>query len=101
MEVTARKLIMMAALFTLAVSPAAAGHPLSLHHYWGRWIGYGWSEGYHARDEVPPRRIHSKRAPQLVLHGPPKLPPPPSAPLEVLPAPLPPPEIISEPVGSR
>ena len=103
MAVSVRKLIVVAALFTLAVSPAAAGHPLS-HHYWGRWIGYGWSEGYHARDEVPPRRPHSKRGQQWhsVMHGPTTmpattLPPPPRNGVEVLPMPLPLPDAMIGP----
>ena len=99
MDVTARTLFLTAALLALAVSPAAAGHPLRIGQHWGRWIGYGWSEGYHARDEVSPRRVHAKRSPQLVMHGPTMMPPA-SAPL-VLPAPLPSPEIISEPIGRR
>lgn len=98
MDITTRTLFLTAALFTLAVSPAAAGQPMQ---HWGRWIGYGWSDGYHARDEVPPRRIHSQRGPQSVKYGPVMMPPPPRNGVEVLPAPLPPPEIISEPVGSR
>jgi hypothetical protein len=96
MEITARKLFVTAALLTLVVSPAAAGHPLAIGQHWGRWIGYGWSEGYHARDEVPPRRGHSQSPPQLVTYGPAMMPPPPRNVVEVLPAPLPPPERILE-----
>jgi hypothetical protein len=94
MEVTLRKLLVAAALVGLIVSPATAGHPLALGQSWGRWIGYGWGEGYHARDAMPARRPHSKHAQRVhwpvVMQNAPIVPPPPLKNVEILPLPLPP-----------
>ena len=97
MDATARKLIIAASLLMLAISPAAAAHPGLYAHHFGRWIGYGWSDGYHAYDSCPncPRRA-AKSPTWLKLDSPvqgpllkPLPPPPADTAIETLPVPLP------------
>jgi hypothetical protein len=68
----------------------------SLNHF-GRWLGYGWSEGYHAYDECPKcKHGHGRAAAPTYLHWQPllhksaPLPAVDSAPpIEEIPAPMP------------
>ena len=41
-------------LFTSVATPARGEYSRCHHNDLSRWIGYGWSEGYHAYDECPP-----------------------------------------------
>lgn len=43
-----------ALVIACGATPLRAEYSRSLHNDFGRWIGYGWSEGYHAYDECPP-----------------------------------------------
>jgi hypothetical protein len=95
MEVKARKRLLAILLCAVLSSSAVAGHPLAIGQTCGRWIGYGWGEGYHAREAMPPKRHHAKQVPPPLFwlnttYGPPSPVLRPMKGAEVLPLPLPP-----------
>jgi hypothetical protein len=91
------RILIAVVLCLLAASPAMAKVPKQHGQHLGRWIGYGWSEGYHAYDNCPNCLRRAAKGPTWLkldfpLHGPPlkPLPLPPAEPaVETLPVPLP------------
>lgn len=82
-------------LLLAAASVGYAGHGQHWALHFGRWSGYGWGEGYHAREAMPPRRHpHTNQAwHQQWFNAPPEPTPSPlpvPKPVEALPLPLPP-----------
>jgi hypothetical protein len=66
MRVSKEVIIVAAILLISGISTAQAELSQTSVNQFGRWIGYGWSEGYHTYDECPPCRRRAALTPSYL-----------------------------------